>query len=124
MSRRIAPFLLVGGLCAALNLVLLTALVEWAGWPYAVALVLAFSVSNVLGYQLNRRLAFACGSPPMSGGRLHRYLAVMSVSALLYLMFTAGMVEWARVRYGLAAVFMTGVMTFLNYNAHRWWTFR
>ena len=39
-------------------------------------------------------------------------------------MFTAGMVGWVGVRYGLAAVFMTGVMTFLNYNAHRWWTFR
>lgn len=112
-------FLVVGGLCALINLGLLYVAVEWFRWPYLWGLLLGFLVSNVIGFHLNRAMTFRG-----RGGHLARYLSVMSCSALLYMGGVSVLVDVAHMPYMAAAVLLTGLLAMLNFVAHRFWSFR
>lgn len=100
-----------------LNLGLLHLAVECLRWHYAWGGLLGFAVSNGLGFQLNRALTFR------GRGRGGRYMFVMSCSALFYMAAVSVLVDVAHVPYMPAAVFMTGVMSVVNFMAHRRWSF-
>lgn len=115
-------FLLVGGLCTALQYVLLAAGVEWLGMSAVAASTLGFVASAAVNYLLNRRYTWASGEPHAQ--LLWRFVAVVAVGLALNALFMQLLHGYLHWQYMLAQLLATAVNLMWNFCAHRNWTFR
>jgi putative flippase GtrA len=114
-------FLLVGGLCTALQYLVLVTAVEWGGVDALVASGTGFALSAALNYLLNRRYTWAS----QTGHRIamRRFVLVVGSGLLLNLLgmrLLHGYLHW---HYMPAQVLTTVVTLLWNFAWHRHWTF-
>lgn len=116
-------FLIVGGLCYLLNLLLLYALTGIAGLHYMVSAFLAFALVNMAGYAMNRHYTFKKADDPFWLG-LWKYNLVMLSSCFWVLSLMYILVSWLGVWYLLANILITIGITGYNFLLHKRWTFQ
>ncbi|MFC5138624.1 GtrA family protein [Actinomycetospora rhizophila] len=125
LRRVVAPslvgFAVVNGFTFAVDLLLLSLLIDGAGLPLGAGVTVAYGTAFALSFVLNRWLNFDAERPV--GVQVGRYVAVIAVNyAVIVLGVTHGATalgapyQLARLGAGLCeAVFMYGAM--------RWWVF-
>lgn len=122
MHREFLRFALVGGLCTALQYLVLILGVEVLGVDAVLASGIGFVLSAVLNYMLNRQFTWASSVPHAIAMR--RFITVLAIGLALNLLgmrLLHGYLGW---HYVLSQV-LTTVMTLLwNFTAHRQWTFK
>ena len=85
------------------------------------ATTLAYALSFVVNFGLNRRWAF--GSTGALTGQVPRYIALVAVNFVITLVMVNGIAALG-VSYLLAKVLATAVIAGINYLAYRNWIFR
>ena len=121
MPRTFGKFLLVGGTCYLLNLVLLWLAVEKVGIHYVPATLLSVAFMTVLGHYLNRRHTFR--SRGRYGPELMRFMLNRLLQAGLGVGAMVLLVELAGIGYLLANVLVTVFTTIATFLTDRWVVF-
>jgi len=122
LDYRLTRFLLVGGICYSLNLLLLYCFTAIAGLHYMVSVLLAFIMVNSAGYLMHRRYTFHQGADHFWIG-LWKYNLVLLSSCFWVLSLMYILVSWLGVWYLLANIIITIGITGYNFLLHKKWTF-
>lgn len=122
LLARFLRFLAVGGFATILMYVLLVAGIEGLGLRPVPASVLAYLLSAVVNYGLNRRLTFRSQQPHVVA--LPRFAIVSSMGLLLNTAIMGIGTEVAAWHYLPVQVVATVVVLFWNFVGSQWWTFR
>jgi putative flippase GtrA len=120
---RFAAFVLVGGVCLAVNTLVLWLLTAGLGIHYLASTVIAFASITPLGFLLNKLLTFRTPRPHAKI-ELPRYFAAMAASfaanlALMYLL-----VSILGVWYVAASLAVALVLVIVNFLTSDRWSFR
>lgn len=120
--RAFGRFLLVGAVCAALNLTFLWVATDQLGLHYLLSALVSFICINAVGFVLNKYYTF---SRPQARvlSELFKYYATMLGSMVLNLLLMAVLVSGFRIHYLVASLVVTMVMMLANFLAHSSWTF-
>lgn len=122
IKSQLIRFLLVGGVCTTLNLLLLWSLVTHAGFHYLTAATACFVVINLAGFYMNRIFSFkATHIGP--GRQLAKYYAVMAASLTLNLSLMYLLVDLFSLHFLLSSMAVTLLFFAGNFLAHRFFTF-
>lgn len=114
-------FLVVGGLSALANTLIIVALTELLGLPYLGSYALCFVLVTLLGFVLNRRWTFARGGSAQRWEFVRYYL--VTVLGTLVAMAVSRVLVALGLYYGLAVFLSAGVLAPVNFVAHRWFSF-
>lgn len=122
LNRGLPRFIVIGGICFSVNLVVLYVGTDLLGWHYMMSMLLSIMVANTLGWLLNHHWTF---SP--SGLRwwteYGRYMSVCISSSLIGALLMVFAVSLIGVHYLLANVVIAVLMLLVNFWAHRDWSF-
>jgi putative flippase GtrA len=121
MHRELLRFLLVGGICTALQYLVLVIGVEFARVDAVFASASGFLLSAVVNYLLNRRFTWASQAPHRVAAR--RFATVLVIGLVLNVLgmrLLHGYLHW---HYVFAQVLTTVVTLLWNFTGHRRWTF-
>jgi putative flippase GtrA len=121
VGSQLLRFLLVGGLCTAVQYLVLVAAVELGRADPLLASGAGFVLSAVLNYLLNRRYTWAS----RAGHRIavRRFVLVVGSGLLLNLLGMRLLHGYLRWHYVPAQVLTTLVTLGWNFAWHRYWTF-
>lgn len=119
---RWARFLIVGGVCFSVNLVVLYAGTDLLGVHYLWATLASLWITNTLGWLLNRRWTFASRAPA-AFAEYCRYLTVNLSSFALGMALMALLVGLLGIHYLVANACIAFAMALGNFLAHRSWSF-
>jgi putative flippase GtrA len=119
--RSFVRFALFGVLGLAFDASLLWLLVTFTPCAQALAVTLAFAVTYLLNFFLNRRFSFAAEGAV--GAQLARFVPQVGLDYLLTLTVVETLTGCA-VTLLLARVLAGGTNAAVNYTMYRWWTFR
>jgi len=123
MRNRLLRFLLVGGICFGINLVILYVGTGLLGFHYLASTVVSILITNIIGWLLNRNWTFdARHREPIC--QLFKYLSANSMSYFVSLGLMALLVSLLSINYLLASAIIAGLMALLNYMLHKNWSFR
>ncbi|MEU6657778.1 GtrA family protein [Streptomyces sp. NPDC046821] len=114
-------FLLVGGLCYAIDVGTLVLLHGVFHMPLAAATSLAFVTVLTVNFGLNRSFVFRNGA--MAGPAFAKYLVLVVLNYLATLATVTGLTALG-LSYVAAKTTSTVVNAVANYAAFRWWVFR
>jgi putative flippase GtrA len=123
LAARFAAFVLVGGLCLAVNTLALWLLTSGLGIHYLLSTVIAFASITPLGFLLNKVLTFRTRRE-YARIELPRYFSAMAASfganlALMYLL-VSGLGMW----YLAASILVAVVLVICNFLTSDRWSFR
>jgi putative flippase GtrA len=116
-SAEFRRFLLVGGACFLLNLLLLYAMVDGLKLHYLLANVISFGILVIVGHYLNRTHTFRSGG--VYGSELARFAVLTATQAATGLAAMALLVEVGKVPYLLAAVVVTASLAVVSFLVQR-----
>ncbi|WP_181408429.1 GtrA family protein [Schumannella sp. 10F1B-5-1] len=127
ISHPALRYLLVGGFCFLVDFALLALLKAVLGWPVWIATGVAFLVSFVVTYTLQRLVAFSADTP--HGRALVRYAILVAINTVASSLIVAGLdtlLDSAGFTQGWAIgkIVATAITTVWNYFAYRYWVFR
>jgi putative flippase GtrA len=123
LPARFVVFVLVGGVCLALNTIVLWMLTSVLGLHYLASTMIAFFALTPLGFWMNKILTFRTRRE-YARIELPRYFAAMATSfvlnlALMYLLVT-GLGVW----YLAASLVVAVLLVCFNFLASDRWSFR
>jgi putative flippase GtrA len=121
LTSRPVRFLLAGGACYLLNLLVLYFCVASLGLHYTVGTAVSFVVVAVFGHFLNRRLTFR--SSAAYPAELARYAATVAAQALAGLGLVIVFVERGGIPYLWANLLAAALLTSVSYLLQRAWVF-
>jgi len=123
LPARFAAFVLVGGLCLALNTLVLWLLTSVLGVHYLLSTLLAFVTITPLGFLLNKVLAFRTPREhaPIE---LPRYFAAMAASLGMNLALMYLLVSLLGMWYLAASVLVAVTLVVVNFLTSDRWSFR
>lgn len=119
--RQFGKFSMIGGLCTAIQYVVLVLLVSMFGLDATLASSIGFLLSAGLNFDLNYRLTFA-STAPYAGAALSFILVAavgFGANAALMALCTRAL----GLHYLVAQVLSTGVVLCWNFYANRRWTY-
>jgi putative flippase GtrA len=116
MARQLAPYVLIAGLCAGLNIAIIIA-GDAAGLHYAISTALSFALCVCVGYVLHSRWTFR-EDPRLEA--LARYTVAMGMNYPASLVSIWALYDIAGLPMIVCAPLSTGAMVALNYILSRW----
>jgi putative flippase GtrA len=122
-KKKVLNFILIGGICAILNIVGLYILTTILHLNYLISFILVFLVGNLLGFYLNKYYTFKTKTRYF-WVELWKYYGVMLSSFGINLIFVYVMVEFFKIWYLNAAIIITIGCTIYNYFMHNKWSFQ
>lgn len=123
LPARFSVFVLVGGLCLALNTVALWVLTSLAGLHYLVSTMIAFFAITPLGFWMNKLLTFRTRRE-YARIELPRYFASMAASFATNLVLMYLLVSVAGVWYLAASLLVAVLLVSFNFLTSDLWSFR
>jgi putative flippase GtrA len=120
---RFAAFALVGGLCLAVNTVVLWWLTSRLGIHYLASTVIAFVSITPLGFFLNKAVTFRTRRE-YARIELPRYFSAMAASFALNLLLMYLLVSVLGVWYLTASLLVAAVVLIVNFLSSDRWSFR
>lgn len=119
-AASLVRFLAVGATSSFIYLLVLSAMVEWAGASATVGAVVAYGVGTIVSYAGSARFAF---QRRMTKDNFGRFLAVVGASFILNTTI-AYILERSGVHYLIIGLVIIFVVSAFNFFSHRYWTFR
>jgi putative flippase GtrA len=116
-------FLLVGGSCFILNLVILYGCTSVLGMHYLVSMLISILVVNTIGWLANRTWTFSSQNRHLLS-EYARYLSVNLTGFLLSFALMALFVSALGIHYLLASAVIAAGLTIANFLLHRGWSFK
>jgi len=116
MARQLAPYALIAGLCAGLNIAIMIA-GDAAGFHYAISTLLSFALCVCVGYALHSRWTFRV-EPRREG--FARYTVAMGMNYPASLVSIWALYDIAGLPMVISAPLSTGATVALNYILSRW----
>lgn len=121
--KRFSLFLMAGGGCYILGLVILWFGVSVFDLNYLVVMVFAFLIINPIGFIINRAYAFKDGQVDL-GLSITKY-SIMALAGLFVSLFLVWlMVEFFRINYMVSNILATMLLLLGNFTIHYFWTFK
>jgi putative flippase GtrA len=120
---RFATFVLVGGLCLAVNILVLWLLTSGLGIHYLASTVIAFFSITPLGFLLNKVLTFRTRRE-YARIELPRYFGAMAASFAINLLLMYLLVSVLGMWYLAASVLVAVVLVIVNFLSSDRWSFR
>ena len=123
MIGRFAAFVLVGGVCLAVNTFVLWLLTSWLGIHYLASTLIAFFTITPLGFLLNKVITFRT---PREHARIElpRYFAAMAASLAANLGLMYVLVSLLGIWYLAASIAVAVTLVVCNFLASDRWSFR
>ncbi|GAA1186176.1 GtrA family protein [Pseudonocardia alaniniphila] len=125
LSRVVDPtfigFALINGFTFSVDLLLLTAMHGWLGWPIEVSIALGYAAAFGLGFVLNRTLNFRSHAP--AGRQVLLYVVVVAINFGVILLGVGAGLAAVGVEYHLARVAAGVCEGVFMYCAMRWVVF-
>jgi putative flippase GtrA len=123
LPARVVAFVFVGGVCLALNTLLLWALTSGLGMHYLLSTMIAFAAITPIGFLLNKLLTFRTPREhaPIE---LSRYFAAMAASFAANLGLMYLLVSVAGIWYLAASMLVAVLLVVVNFLASDRWSFR
>lgn len=122
-AKQFIKFFVVGGFCAALNILIIYILTGIFQLHYLVSIAVQTILVNSIGFYLNKRFTFKQNKTNLWKGLLKYHTVMLSsliiVSILMYLL-----VDIFKIWYLFAFVIVTIIMTIVNFLSHKKWTFK
>lgn len=115
-------FLLVGGSCFLINLIILYLCTDLLGIHYLISMLISIIVVNSIGWLANRTWTFTSQNRNKLT-EYARYLTVNLGSFALSLALMAVMVSALGVHYLIASTLIAAGLTIINFSLHRDWSF-
>ena len=122
-AREGLRFVLIGGGCFLLGLLLVFLFTDVAGFHYLASLSLSLVIVNLVGWLLNRAWTFEVDKP-RSIAEFLRYLLVNLGGFAITLAGVHGLVTLLGMHYLWASACVAAAMTLLNFFLHRTISFR
>jgi putative flippase GtrA len=119
----LSRFVVIGGGCFLLGLLLVYVFTDKCGLHYLAALSISLVIVNIVGWLLNRGWTFKMDSP-RSGAEFGRYLAVNAAGFFITLISVHVLVSWVGMHYLWASAWVAAGMIFVNFLVHRRISFR
>lgn len=124
LGQQIPRFLVVGGLNFVFTLGVYAAALNLLDQPYAVALLLAWLLGNILTYVLNFVWVFRPEARLTFRARFVKYLTAGAASVALNLAALTALVELAGMDPFLAQALLIPFIVVGNFAAAKWWSLR
>jgi len=125
LSRVVDPtfigFALINGFTFGVDLLLLTAMHGWLGWPVDVSIALGYAAAFGLGFVLNRSLNFRSHAP--AGRQVLLYALVVAINFGVILLGVGAGLATLGVEYHLARIAAGVCEGIFMYCAMRWVVF-
>ena len=122
-APRITRFGTVGAVCALLNVALLWLMTDKLGLHYLISTAVAFLLTNLLGFLLNRWYSFRSTSKAVAKEAGRYYIAMAgSFTAAVGMMYV--LVDLLRIHYLVSSIVVSALFFLWNYAVHLSWTFR
>lgn len=122
-SRNFVKFILVGGLCASLNLTLFFIFTNLLGMHYILSLVVLTIIVNSIGFYLNKRYTFKSTKKSFLYD-LYKYHLVMLSSLIISILLMYLLVDILNYWQIYSFIIVTVIMTVYNFVAHNKWTYK
>lgn len=123
MRFQFLKFVLIGGLCAGLGLVVMWMLTGLLGIHYLISTTVVFFAVNPIGYLLNKKFTFEHTSLHFVL-QLFRYYAVTAGTLLFTLILSALLVDGIGLHYLTTNALIAIGMVVFNFAGHLRWTFQ
>ena len=123
LFARFAAFVLVGGLCLALNTLVLWALTSGLGLHYLLSTVIAFSMITPFGFLLNKVLTFRTRRE-YAPVELPRYFSAMAGSFVANIVLMYLLVSVLGMWYLPASLLVAVILVVVNFVTSDRWSFR
>ena len=120
-AREFARFLVVGGLSALMNTIIIVLLTEIFRLNYLVSYFICFVGVTLFGFAANRSWSFSI-SGQANGREAGRYFLVTTATTVIAMAASKIMVELG-MPYPVAVFLSAGVMAPLNFVSHRCFSF-
>ncbi len=115
-------FLLVGGSCFLINLVILYLFTDLLDIHYLISMLISIIVVNTIGWLANRTWTFTSQNSNKLA-EYTKYLTVNLGSFALSLALMAVLVSALGIHYLIASALIAAGLTIINFTLHRDWSF-
>ncbi|MBD9632029.1 GtrA family protein [Pseudomonas sp. PDM19] len=122
-DRRYYRFIITGGICFIINLLILYTATDLIGINYLISTTISILLTNTLGWSMNRHWTFSTSQMP-AVVEFSRYLSANIGLFTINLGLMAALVSICGIHYLVASAILAACMTFLNFTIHRRWSFR
>jgi putative flippase GtrA len=122
-QRKFLKFIIVGGLCACLNLISLYVLTTVLDLHYLISFIIVFLLGNFIGFCLNKYFTFKTKTKHFLK-ELWKYYSVMLTTFGINLMFMYIFVDILKIWYLLSSAIIIAVCTIYNFFMHKKWSFK
>ncbi|MGZ8191390.1 MAG: GtrA family protein [Methylococcaceae bacterium] len=123
ISRNFVKFILIGGFCASLNLILFFVFTNLLGMHYILSLVALTIIVNSIGFYLNKRYTFKSAKKSFLYD-LYKYHLVMLSSLMISILFMYLLVDILNFGHIYSFLTVTVIMTVYNFLVHNKWTYK
>jgi len=117
---KVAKFVIAGGSAFSVNISFLYVFTEFFGLWYIFSATLAFTLSFLVGFSLNKFWTFADSSIDFIHSQMYIYLGVNLINLVINNTFLYFMVESFAVWYILAQAIASIVIAFESFFVYRW----
>jgi putative flippase GtrA len=123
INWKISRFLVIGGFCAGLSLLIMYGFTDLLKLNYLVSTVISIVVTNFIGFYLNKHYTFKTKRKSF-WREMWKYYSVMISSYLLNLMIMYLLVDVINIWYLYATMILIVILTPYNFLLHKFWSFR
>ncbi|MGK7946886.1 MAG: GtrA family protein [Microcystaceae cyanobacterium] len=123
INGKIFRFLVIGGFCAGLSLLIMYAFTDLFNLHHLISTVISIIVTNFIGFYLNKYYTFKT-KRKLFWREMWKYYSVMISSYLLNLMIMYLLVDIIDIWYLYATMIIIVLLTPYNFLLHKFWSFR
>ncbi|MGK7932337.1 MAG: GtrA family protein [Microcystaceae cyanobacterium] len=123
IDRKVFRFLVIGGFCAGLSLLIMYGFTGLLKLNYLISTVVSIVVTNFIGFYLNKYYTFKT-KRKLFWREMWKYYSVMISSYLLNLMIMYLLVDIINIWYLYATMIIIVILTPYNFLLHKFWSFR
>lgn len=122
-NRQFLKFLLVGGSTGIVQFLVLFLTLDVLSWSYQLASIVAYIISLVFHYTLNRLFTFKASGKP-SPAELFRYSIMIAMNALITFAVTICSVEVLQLGVYVGTILAISATVGITFLTSKYWVFR
>ncbi|MBU4369527.1 GtrA family protein [Patescibacteria group bacterium] len=123
--RQLSRFVVVGGLSAAINFLILYSFTEWLNVWYLISCILGFIFSAIFNFLVNKFWTFNnLIKGKQAFNQLLRFSVIASSGLLINILIIYSFTEFVGFDYRISWVFACLIVLFWNFGFNKFWTFK
>jgi len=123
--RQLSKFVIIGGLSAAINFLILYSFTEWLKVWYLISCILGFVISAILNFLVNKFWTFNnLIKGKQAFNQLLRFSIVSVLGLIINILIIYSFTEFVGFDYRISWVFACLIVLFWNFSFNKFWTFK